>query len=297
MSEHGMPETTMEDNLRTTAAEFLGRTPGACFIGYEAAPQGGTRPVFLRSAGDAGRLVWNRWCYANLTAYLPEMNGGEGLIGIAVKGCDARALRELVRAGQIERARLFVVGLPCTGLSALDGDTLAGRCHGCMYPEDFVYDATLGPMETPDLPHRADVAVEENPAGKTVEERRRFWEAELDRCIRCEACRKICYACYCPECIFEKTDPRWSSRRRDHADKFFFHAVRAMHLAGRCIGCGECERACPAGVRLMLLNRSLQRDVEVLFGYRGAGVDENVAPPLTTVSRDDPEFTVERTSP
>jgi len=123
----------------------------------------------------------------------------------------------------------------------------------------------------------------------TPEEKRRFWEKELDKCIRCDACRKICYGCYCPECIFDISDPRWSSRRHDRRDKFFFHATRALHLAGRCIECGECERACPAGVRLMLLNRSLELGLEELFDYEGVGMREVTKPPLVTFSGEDPD--------
>ena len=36
----------------------------------------------------------------------------------------------------------------------------------------------------------------------------------------------------------------------------------------------------------MLINRQMQKDIETLFNYRGAGVLEE-APPLITFSRDD----------
>jgi len=278
----------MERRLREIAREFLARPGTLCFLGWEAAPgERGTRPIEIRDAGRADLLVWNRRCHANLAAYLPRFRGSQGSIGIAVKGCDARALRELVRARQIERERLFVVGVPCAGLAGPDGESLARRCHGCRYPEGFAYDATLGPMVTPDLPPRP--TDDPDLDAMSPDERLRWSEEELSRCIRCDACRKACYGCFCPECVFEASRPRWISRRDTIAEKLFYHAVRAYHLAGRCVGCDECGRACPAGVRLDVLNRALARHVEELFAFSGAGVAEGAVPPLLAFEPDDPE--------
>jgi len=276
----------MQAKLRRIAAEFLGLPEARCFIGWEELPAAmGTRPAVISEPAQAERLTFTRGCHANPVKYLPRFRGKEGIVGVAVKGCDARALRELVRSRQVEREKVFVVGVPCDGLEERDG-SLARRCHGCRYPEGFAYDVELGPMVTPDLPPRPqdDVDLE----AMTPEQRRAFFEAELDRCIRCEACRRICYGCFCPRCIFESTDPRWSSRRADRADKLFYHAVRAFHLAGRCIGCDECAWVCPVGVRLDLLNRALRDGALDLFGYEGAGVRDQ-EPPLRTFAVDDPD--------
>jgi ferredoxin len=277
----------MENKLRSIAAEFLSRPEARCFIGYETAPGGQVRAAFIRRPEDASRLVWNRRCLDNLASYLADFRGPEGIVGIAVKGCDARALRELIRSRQVDRANLYIVGLPCTdsGLQALDGEGIADRCLGCVFPENFSYDAQLGPMETPNLPPRPGETILD---GLDDEQRLESWKKELGKCIGCDACRKTCYACFCPQCIFESQHPRWLSGRRTLADKFFFHSVRAFHLAGRCIRCGECQRACPAGVQLMLLNHRLADDSEALFNGKGIGVSED-PPPLITFSKDDPE--------
>ena len=57
--------------------------------------------------------------------------------------------------------------------------------------------------------------------------------------------------------------------------------IRVNHLAGRCTGCGECERACPVGIPLMLLMEEQNRAIEEMFGYR-AGTDPEAKPPLLT---------------
>jgi ferredoxin len=276
----------MQDRLRELAAAFLGRPDARCFVGWEELPGGeGTRVTLVTRPARAGRLAWNRSCHANTAALLPRLRGGKGVIGVAVKGCDARALRELIRSGQVDRAAIHVFGVPCDGLRDRDGN-LARRCHGCRYPDDFGYDDVLGPMVTPDLPAHPPGDVDLGAMSR--EERRAFWEAELDRCIRCEACRRICYACFCPRCIFESTDPRWTSRRDGRPEKLFFHAVRAYHLAGRCVACDECSRVCPAGVRLDLLHRALRDGTAELFGYDGAGV-RDAEPPLRAFRVDDPD--------
>ena len=44
--------------------------------------------------------------------------------------------------------------------------------------------------------------------------------------------------------------------------------TRALHLAGRCVDCGECERACPADIPLALLNRKVRRSSRSASTYR-----------------------------
>lgn len=63
-------------------------------------------------------------------------------------------------------------------------------------------------------------------------------------------------------------------------EKRTFHLGRAYHLAGRCVGCNECERVCPMEIPISLLNAKLALEVEAAFGYQ-AGL--NVSPsPITT---------------
>ena len=66
---------------------------------------------------------------------------------------------------------------------------------------------------------------------------------------------------------------RWSiSTSATLKGNFAWQITRAFHLAGRCVGCDECTRVCPAGIDLRLLNLSLAKAAEENFGYR-AGMD------------------------
>lgn len=69
----------------------------------------------------------------------------------------------------------------------------------------------------------------------------------------------------------------------------FFAITRAMHVAGRCIECGECERVCPEGIPIMTLNNKIIKDLNALFGDYEAGLDLEVKPPLGQYKLDDPE--------
>ncbi len=67
-----------------------------------------------------------------------------------------------------------------------------------------------------------------------------------------------------------------------------FHAGRAFHLAGRCVACGACERACPAHLPLTALTHALERLVRDRFDYV-AGLDPAAVPALGTFKDTDRE--------
>jgi len=71
-----------------------------------------------------------------------------------------------------------------------------------------------------------------------------------------------------------------------------WNAIRAIHLAGRCVNCGACEQACPMNIPLMLLNHKLEKDSREAFGFE-AGLDAETAAPFATFKKDEKLETAE----
>ena len=95
--------------------------------------------------------------------------------------------------------------------------------------------------------------------------------------------------CYCEECIADCAKPmKWSSKSIDVSNNAFYHLMRAMHMVGRCIDCGECERVCPMDIPLRKLYKKLEKEIKKLYGYE-AGLNSEDAPLFTTFSVDDPD--------
>ncbi|MDL2268214.1 4Fe-4S binding protein, partial [Desulfovibrio sp. OttesenSCG-928-G15] len=166
-------------------------------------------------------------------------------------------------------------------------EVLADKCARCMYPDALIADVFVGAKQKPvvDEDTYKDLAAFET---MPVEKRMAFWEKEMSRCIRCYACRNACPLCVCREhCVAGSREPHWLSQADGVRDKMFFQIIHATHLAGRCTGCGECQRACPVGIPVLMLKRALSRQVEQLFDYK-AGVDPEATPPLLTFTVEEP---------
>lgn len=127
-------------------------------------------------------------------------------------------------------------------------------------------------------------ALEALPPG----ERRSYWQAELQRCIRCHACRDACPLCYCDDCVLDRLRPAWIQRSVNAAENTAYQLLRVMHLAGRCTGCGECARSCPVGVPLDVLMHKMEKEVEETYGHR-SGLDPEAEHLLSVFHPRDPE--------
>ena len=167
-------------------------------------------------------------------------------------------------------------------------DAMLERCHVCKGKQHVIYDELLGESEnTADADRFAQIAKLE---AMKPEERFAFFQGELSKCIRCNACRNVCPACSCRKCVFDST--AFDSAQKANTTSFeekMFHIIRAFHVAGRCTDCGECSRVCPQGIPLHLFNRKFIKDINMLYGDYQAGYDLEAPAPLTSFRTDDAE--------
>jgi formate dehydrogenase (coenzyme F420) beta subunit len=268
-------------------------------------------PLFMRTEDDVDKLLWGPLCVHNLATYLPGLKGKK--VGIVVKGCDSRSVVELLQEKLINRDEVVIFAASCSGvvsvrkiqesLGSLDyveaisadtgtveitadgqthdlkfDDVAASKCGRCQYHTALVSDVFVGePDNGKANDDYEDVTVFE---AKPQEERLAFWMTEMDRCVRCYACRNACPLCVCRDhCVAQSRDPHWMTQEDTTQNKWFFQMIHAMHLAGRCTECGECERACPVGIPLLLLKRKMNKEIHEVFDYK-AGTRIDATPPL-----------------
>ena len=108
-------------------------------------------------------------------------------------------------------------------------------------------------------------------------ERYAYWSGELQRCLSCYACRQVCPACSCRECFAEQQEPRWLGKGAGLNENMLFHIIRVYYGVGRCIECGECQRACPVGILLELGAAGWPRILKSPTAYE-AGMDPEARP-------------------
>lgn len=281
--------------LQELTRKLLAEGTVGVVIGWEEGPRG-LRPAFVTDPEQTGRLVFDARAVQNLAAYLSPRRAhlrARGKPALVVKGCDARAVAALIRESQVVREDVVLIGVRCGGVhrdpestGPLTIESVADRCAGCDIREPSLVDHLVGelPPEPPKTDRREELI--EKLDAMAPEERFAFWREELSRCVRCHACREVCPMCVCERCAADKTDPVWIESSSHLRGCFSWHMTHAMHLAGRCSDCGECERACPAGIPLSLINRKVAKVVLESFDYR-AGDDPKAEAPIGSFRLDD----------
>jgi coenzyme F420-reducing hydrogenase beta subunit len=220
----------------------------------------GTVPHLFREEEELEELaLWPKYSLAEVLKLIRKAHP-EARLGIVCRGCDERHLVELAKHEQVDLDRIRVIGLACTPEEAV-----ACECAE-PYPSQIDVGERVEPAEMQRLREHRD---------RSVDERLEFWQGEFERCLKCYGCRNACAQCFCQDCVLE--DELWVPTGEIPPTSLTFHLIRAMHTIGKCIDCGECEKACPAGIPLRTLYRLLAQDMEELFGYRpGRSMDESL---------------------
>lgn len=262
------------------------------------------KPCFARSQEEVKNIIFNEYSIHNLAKYLLRFRDSQEKIGVVVKGCDSRGVVRLLEDLQIQRERLYIVGVTCPGMKdplvpkrnnsgfskKAEAEGLAPKCLECIQPNPVIYDELIGMEQTPKLQGERFARLNEIEK-MTFDERYKFFEDALSKCIRCYACRQVCVACDCRTCIFDEMKPQWVGRENSVTDNMMYHLVKASHMVGRCIECGECERVCPVNIPLMLINQKIIKDVNEQFGPYEAGMkyEEGSKPPMSMYNEKDPD--------
>jgi formate dehydrogenase subunit beta len=279
----------LTEQIRSKAKELLESKAVECVIGYERATDGLTaRPLFVYAPAEVDKLIFDQTCTHNLVKYL--LNRKDKATAIVVKPCDSRAINLLLNENQIQRDKIFIIGVVCSGIVESSwnrtSEKLQIACQLCQQHTPVIYDFLVGepPTSEPAIPETyPDIAEME---AESITERRSFWAEHFSHCIRCYACRQVCPGCYCSECFVERLDPLWVGIRIAPRENEMWNTIRAFHLAGRCISCYQCERVCPVNIPLSLLNRKLEKEVLELFNFQ-AGIDAETPPPFSTFEKEE----------
>ena len=314
------------EQLIDKASELLSSGTVVSVLGWGAGEFGyDVTPTLFKTVDELKNgFVFNDFCGANFSKYLvAKTQKTDGKILVFLKPCDTYSFNQLLTEHRFDREKVYAVGIPCEGMADVAkvkaisgdgissikadgnkitvttlyadepvainaGDVLAERCINCKSKKHVAFDELLG--EDGDVIESArfdEVALIE---AMTPDERFAFWQNELSKCIRCNACRDACPACTCEKCVFD--NPTSGVENKSPANSFeekMFHIIRAFHVAGRCTDCGECSRVCPQNIPLHLLNRKFIKDINEFYGEYQAGAEVGSRAPLVDYTTEDLE--------
>jgi ferredoxin len=261
-------------DLKEKAKQLLESGDVKAVLGFEPGTKGARRPAFARNAAQAARLVSGPGCDQNLASYVTHKEVKRlGKVAVLATPNVLRALLQLMAERQIQEQDVLPLAVDAAGEVVELG--------GAQAIEEYLA-LQANPVSAQDR------ELLDRLGKMTRAERWAFWQKELSRCIKCYACRNSCPMCYCEHCTMDCNRPQWVPVPSHGLGNLEYHMVRSMHLAGRCVQCGDCGRACPVGIPVHLLTFNAEETVHAQFG-QGAGASAKLDYALSTFRPDDKE--------
>jgi ferredoxin len=259
--------------LRNKVRELLSGGTVQVVIGYGEGTAGKVRPVFITDPGDADLLIFDLRCKQNLAVYLSKLEVKQiGKAAVVAPLFTLKTILQLAAECQLAEGDIVIIGMDDEGKPMEFPDLAAVEAFVSRY--DDLSAETKAELDR----------IEKMPR----EERWQYWQKELSRCFKCYACRAACPLCYCTRCTVEINQPQWIAVPSHDLGNLEWHIMRAMHLAGRCVNCGECARACPLDIPLNLLTQKLIHEISLQFNQR-AGINSKAENALSTFKSGDRE--------
>lgn len=239
--------------LNEKASQILDSGRANLLIGYTSGKFGSARPIFIRKSDPANGLVFDETCAKNLVTYIlkPEVKKF-GRIAIFVNIPAMKTILQLASENQISDGQYLL-------LTVKDGNVIELSTFSEI--EEFL---KLNPIKPkPEALNKLNEL-----KAMPLEQRYAYWTEQFADCVKCYACRAVCPLCYCSQCTVECNQPQWIPVAAHALGNCEWHIMRAMHLAGRCIACGDCVRACPVEIPLGFITMNLNQEFAAQFGQR-----------------------------
>lgn len=238
---------------------------GADYLLAAREEHGNVAPVLLEKGDDASTLRFDVPYQMAMILTKIYRFVKEGKIAIVARRCDEKAIAELVKRDLLDADRLTVIGLACS----------AEQVRECRCTDPCPSSVDVGQCSEP-MKDDPDVA---SILGMSLDSRLDFWIDQFRKCNKCFGCTLNCPVCFCDECLLEE---KTFTPEKGIPPGLAFHLIRTVHLADKCVECGECERSCPADIPLLSLRKMVNRDMKEMFDYV-SGDSERRSPLLTTL--------------
>ncbi|BAG83505.1 4Fe-4S dicluster domain-containing protein [Candidatus Azobacteroides pseudotrichonymphae] len=250
------------DKINKIATKLLATGKVQIIIGYTEGSKGRIRPFFARNEEECRKLIFDERCVQNLAVFLYKKEVSQkGQQAIVSNVHTLRGIIRLAAEKQIKEGDLIAI--------AVSDKEQFLEVHTLEAIENYLSDRTFQLNESDEI--LLDKLNAMNPLERWI-----FWQNEMKNCIRCYACRQACPLCYCSQCVVEINQPQWIPVFANKIGNTEWHIMRAMHLAGRCVECGQCGRVCPENIPIHLLPIRLAREIKALYGSTtGISKDEN----------------------